>query len=139
LSSFHTLKSEFLTHFVLAVSIGILQENIIVDPDFAEDILLDADFNLIATSRGDWIEIQGGAEKKPISQSLFQIIQRSAIGVFEKIMDIINQALVKKNYNLSMFENIKKKNKTQDQTVAYKPFMKIAEQLLSEEVNSSHE
>jgi exosome complex RNA-binding protein Rrp42 (RNase PH superfamily) len=85
------IKSELLSDWIVAVSIGMIGEQIIVDPDFSDDLLLDADFNVIGTSRGDLIEVQGGAEKKPISQQSFNQIQKTAFLLFDQILNKIKQ------------------------------------------------
>lgn len=65
------IKHPFLVQHIAAVSIGITENNsIIVDPDYKEDSRIIADLNIIATKNGI-IEVQGGAEKRPITWDLF--------------------------------------------------------------------
>jgi ribonuclease PH len=85
------VKSDLLTDFIVAISIGMIGEQMIVDPDFSDDLLLDADFNIIGTSQGHLIEIQGGAEKKPISQKSFNQIQKTAFLLFEQILSLLEK------------------------------------------------
>lgn len=63
---------------VVAVSIGVMAEEVLLDPDFVEDSRMDADFNIVMTQSGNVIEIQGGAEKKSISWQLFDQVRERA-------------------------------------------------------------
>lgn len=120
------IKSEILHDLIIAVSIGIIDGQIIVDPDFSDDLILDADFNVIGTSLGNIIEIQGGAEKKPVSQKNFNEVQKIAFLLFEHILNLFEQ----KSY-------LKKQNKIED-TVFKKdkePFFTLEKQLLSAQRN----
>lgn len=79
----HWLANRIITAPIIAqriagISVGICKDTILVDPDYAEDSTIDADFNIIMTESGQLIEMQGGAEKKPISWELFQAVQNSA-------------------------------------------------------------
>jgi ribonuclease PH len=56
---------------IAAVSVGVKDSDILLDPDYAEDSSIDADFNFISTRSGKMIEIHGGAERAPIEWELF--------------------------------------------------------------------
>jgi ribonuclease PH len=65
------IKQPFLVQKPAAVAIGVTQQNdLLVDPDYIEDQMIVADFNIIATQSGI-IEVQGGAEKQPIPWDIF--------------------------------------------------------------------
>ncbi len=53
--------------YVAAVSVGILGEDIALDLDYAKDSKADVDMNVVMTSSGKFIEIQGTAEGEPFS------------------------------------------------------------------------
>jgi ribonuclease PH len=55
-----------------AVSLGVSNNNILLDLDFAEDSVIDADFNFIMTRSGNIVEIQGSAEKYPVSWDMVE-------------------------------------------------------------------
>ncbi len=116
------IKTEILHDLIIAVSIGIIDGQIIVDPDFSDDLMLDADFNVIGTALGNLIEIQGGAEKKAISQKNFNDVQTMAFLLFEQILDLLE----KKGYlkKQSDIENIVLKKETE-------PFFTLEKQLFS--------
>lgn len=77
------IKEAFLIDHVASVSIGILQSPVL-DPDYLEDSAGNGDFNVVMTKRGSLIEIQGGAEKKPLPQEVFdQVYTLAKKGIME--------------------------------------------------------
>lgn len=67
-----TLRQTILTDELAAISVGIVGNKILLDIDYQEDSSVDADFNFILTRAGDVVEVQGTAEKKPVSWALFE-------------------------------------------------------------------
>ncbi len=55
--------------FLSAVSIGIVNGNVLTDLDYSEDSAAETDMNIIMTGSGNFVEIQGTAEKDPFSQA----------------------------------------------------------------------
>ncbi len=49
--------------FIASVSVGIYKGEPIVDLDYAEDSNADTDMNIVMTEKGDFVELQGTAEK----------------------------------------------------------------------------
>jgi ribonuclease PH len=66
------LKNSILTDELAAISVGIRDNDVLLDVDYQEDNSVDADFNFVLTRSGSIIEVQGTAEKKPISWELFE-------------------------------------------------------------------
>jgi len=66
------LKNSILTDELAAISVGIRDNDVLLDVDYQEDSSVDADFNFVLTRSGSIIEVQGTAEKKPISWELFE-------------------------------------------------------------------
>ena len=54
-------------NFVSAVSLGLVNNNVVLDLDYVEDSSADVDLNLVMTDDGRFIEIQGTAEQSPFS------------------------------------------------------------------------
>ena len=54
--------------YVAAVSLGIINQQVLLDLDYSEDSNADTDLNLVMTEDLDVIEIQGTAEEAPFSQ-----------------------------------------------------------------------
>jgi ribonuclease PH len=56
-------------HFLVAgVSVGIYQEQVILDLDYAEDSQAETDMNVVMTEQGDILEVQATAEKSAFSK-----------------------------------------------------------------------
>jgi len=56
---------------VAAVSAGYVKGELMLDLAYAEDSIADADVNVVATSQGELIEVQGTAEGRPFSRADF--------------------------------------------------------------------
>lgn len=65
------LKTDPLLSMVASVSVGIYQGEAVLDLDYAEDSSADTDMNIVMTSGGGLIEIQGTAEQEPFSEAQF--------------------------------------------------------------------
>ncbi len=61
-----------------AVSVGIIDGQVLLDLDYSEDSCADADSNFVMDSRGRWIEIQATAEGAPINDQQFEEIKAFA-------------------------------------------------------------
>jgi ribonuclease PH len=61
-----------------AVSVGVVKGELLLDLDFNEDSLCDSDFNIILTQTGDIIEIQGTAEREPLTWQQFDQVRQLA-------------------------------------------------------------
>lgn len=64
---------------IAAISAGVWKGVALLDPDFAEDSGIDADFNFVLTRTGNIVEIQGTAEKSVITWSQFNELQVLAV------------------------------------------------------------
>jgi ribonuclease PH len=65
------IKTMPLTGFVAAVSVGIWQDEPILDLCYAEDSTAEVDMNLVMTDAGELIEIQGTGEARPFTRDEF--------------------------------------------------------------------
>ncbi len=54
--------------YIAATSVGILDGNMLLDLCYEEDSKADVDMNVIMTGSGEFIEVQGTAERKPFSK-----------------------------------------------------------------------
>lgn len=82
-----TLSEWPLTHELAAVSVGRVRGQSLIDLEFSEDSEADLDLNVVATSSGDIIEVQGGAEGKPVSAETY--VQLVAQGI-DSVQDVLN-------------------------------------------------
>jgi len=62
------LKNSPLESEVAAVSVGIIEGTPILDLAYSEDSVADVDMNIVCTGRGQFIEIQGTAEREPFTR-----------------------------------------------------------------------
>lgn len=62
------LKASPIRSEVAAVSVGIIEGTPILDLAYAEDSNADVDMNIVCTGTGQFIELQGTAEKEPFSR-----------------------------------------------------------------------
>ncbi len=76
------LERSPLIHQVAAVSVGLLQGEVLLDLDYTEDVAADIDCNVVMNENLDLIEIQGTAEAKTFSRAqLNQILDVAEIGI----------------------------------------------------------
>lgn len=79
--------------YVAAVSVGIVDGKPILDLDYDEDSRAQVDMNVVMTSKGKIIEIQGTAEKEPFSEAeLNKLLQLAKKGI-KKIIAVQRRSL----------------------------------------------
>jgi ribonuclease PH len=80
------LQKDPMRCFVAAVSVGIVGGVPMLDLNYGEDSTADVDFNLVMTDRGEFIEIQGTAERNPFDDSaLSELLKLGRSGILELI------------------------------------------------------
>jgi ribonuclease PH len=71
---------------VAAVSVGVVDGQLLLDLDYEEDSHAEVDMNVVMTGSGDFIEVQGTAEGKPYSRAdLDEMLKRAWRGIEELI------------------------------------------------------
>lgn len=68
------LKCSLLADEIAALSVGIVENKVLIDLDCAEDNHAQADFTIVLTRTGKLVEVQGGAEKEAVSRDNFNTI-----------------------------------------------------------------
>jgi len=72
--------------FVAAVSVGVVGGVPMLDLNYAEDSGADVDFNIVMTDKGEFVEIQGTAERNPFNESaLNELLKLGRAGIRELI------------------------------------------------------
>lgn len=80
------INEDPLTDFVAAISVGIYQEKLLLDLNYAEDSNADMDMNVVMVGKGKFIEVQGTAEGKPFAKSeMDQLLDLAKKGIKELI------------------------------------------------------
>ncbi len=75
-----------LTDFVAAVSVGIVDGNLLLDLCYEEDRNAQVDMNIVMTGRGKLIELQGTAEQEPFShESMSDLVDMAGQGILQLI------------------------------------------------------
>jgi ribonuclease PH len=85
------VSAPFLLDIVGAISVGVRDGQILLDPDYHEDKMLDADFNIVLTQSGTIVELQGGAEKATISWPLFDTVTACARDGIQELFTLIGK------------------------------------------------
>ncbi len=63
-----TLNVPVLKDFVAAISVGVLNNELLLDLNYGEDSKADMDMNVVMLGKGDFIEVQGTAEGRAFSK-----------------------------------------------------------------------
>lgn len=87
------LTEDPLLTMIASVSVGIYQGQSVVDLDYPEDSVADTDMNLVMTSAGGIIEIQGTAEQTPFTETEFQQMLAFGKQGIQQLLGIQEQAL----------------------------------------------
>jgi ribonuclease PH len=77
---------DVLQNELAAISVGIVEGELLLDLEYKEDSRADVDFNLVMTADGRFIEIQGTAERNPFTpDQLQQLLAIGEKGIREQI------------------------------------------------------
>jgi len=68
-----------------ATSVAVVAGDQLLDPCYDEDFAADVDFNVVMTSQGDFVEIQGAAEVRPFSREISDALLSLAERGIEKL------------------------------------------------------
>lgn len=63
-------ETPVLTGSVAAVSVGVVDGEPLLDLDYSEDVRADVDLNVVMTGRGEFVEVQGTAERQAFGREL---------------------------------------------------------------------
>lgn len=75
-----------ITEFVAATSVGIVDGAMLLDLNYEEDSRAEVDMNVVMVSSGDFIEVQGTAERKPFSKAqMDKLLDLAQKGISELI------------------------------------------------------
>lgn len=80
-------------NFLAAVSVGIVDGEILVDLCFEEDSRAQVDMNVVMDSKGELIEVQSTAELKPFSREDFDKMLEKATSAIKEIIEIQKKIL----------------------------------------------
>ncbi len=85
------------TDYVAATSVGVVAGTPLLDLAYDEDSRADVDMNVVKTSDGRFIEVQGTAEAQPFSRAeldaLLELADRGISALIEKQREIVGKFL----------------------------------------------
>jgi ribonuclease PH len=76
-------NAKILRDYLAAVSVGVVEGRVVADLNYLEDSSAEVDMNVVMTAGGNFVEVQGTAEKAPFSRAQHDAmlaIAESAIG-----------------------------------------------------------
>lgn len=87
------LRVPVIKDYLGAISVGIVQGNLLLDLDYSEDSIASVDLNVVMTGSGEFIEIQGTAEGYPFTKKqLEQLLQLAEKGI-KRVIEIEKEVL----------------------------------------------
>jgi ribonuclease PH len=88
-----TIASLPIKNAVAAASVGIVGGELLLDLCYDEDFWAEADFNVVMTSEGEFVEIQGTAESSPFSkETIDSVLSLAEMGI-DRLFEIQKAAL----------------------------------------------
>ena len=88
-----TVPEGLLKDSVAAVSVGVAEGRALLDLDAGEDNNAEVDMNFVMTGSGEFVEVQGTAEKQPFSPArLSELILLAQTGI-QRLLDVQQQVL----------------------------------------------
>jgi ribonuclease PH len=86
-----------ITDYVAATSVGIVEDTPLLDLAYDEDSRAEVDMNIVKTSDGRFIELQGTAETKPFDlaglDALLALADRGLETIFDRQRDVVGKIL----------------------------------------------
>jgi len=80
---------------IAAVSVGLLQQKVLLDLCYEEDAAAEVDLNVVMTRSGKFVEVQGSGEEATFSESQLQEMLSMAKNGLQKIFDSTTAELAK--------------------------------------------
>lgn len=82
-----------LTHELGAVSVGVVGGARLVDLEYSEDVLAEVDLNVVATSEGEIVEVQGGGESGPVEAEVYVQLVAAGVTAVQGILNTVRGSL----------------------------------------------
>ncbi len=86
--------------FVAATSVGIIDGTVMLDLNYEQDSRAEVDMNVVMTSTGEFIELQGTAEKEPFNQKQLTQLTKLAKKGIDKLIKLQKKALKDLPFNI---------------------------------------
>ncbi len=89
----HALSTMPLRDALAAVSVGVVGDMPLLDLTYEEDSRAEADFNIVQTASGEFVEVQGSAENAPFPRSTLEEVLRLADQGIRELLEAQSRAL----------------------------------------------
>lgn len=87
------VSAEALIDHVAAVSVGLVEGEMLLDLEYESDVAAEVDMNVVMSGRGLLVEVQGTAEGAPFTRDeLNQMLDLAQVGI-EQLVDVQKQAI----------------------------------------------
>ncbi|WP_353894546.1 ribonuclease PH [Proteinivorax hydrogeniformans] len=87
------IKSLPITDYLAATSVGLVEDDLLLDLAFTEDSNATVDMNIVITGKGNIVEVQGTGEENPFSEQQFLQLYALAKEGIAKLITIQKEAL----------------------------------------------
>ncbi len=87
------IEKPFIKENIAAISVGVVNEEVLLDLNYDEDSIATADFNFVITESDKIIEMQGGAESSPLSWSDFEKVRIIACKGVKELFALYDNAV----------------------------------------------
>ena len=81
------VKEMPVSDYLSAISVGIVDNQILLDLEYEEDSRAEVDMNFVMTGSGLFIEVQGTAERVPFNKEQLDLMTELAVSGIQKIID----------------------------------------------------
>jgi ribonuclease PH len=81
------IKEIPVSDFLSAISVGIVDNQILIDLEYEEDSRAEVDMNFVMTGSGLFIEVQGTAERDPFTKEQLDLMTELAASGIQKIIE----------------------------------------------------
>jgi len=78
---------------VAAISVGLVDDRIVLDLDYAHDSQAQVDLNVVMNAAGEFVEVQGTGETTTFTRRQFDAMLDAAAGGIDQLIDIQKKAL----------------------------------------------
>lgn len=82
----HVLPELPINRYVAAISVGVVDGEVLLDLAYEEDSRAEVDMNVVMTDDGEFVEVQGTGEERPFSRKLLnELLDAAELGIYELI------------------------------------------------------
>lgn len=96
-----TINQPIINERISAVSVGVINDNVLLDLNYEEDSIATADFNFVITQSDKIVEMQGGAESSPLSWDIFEQVRVMACHGAQQLFMFYDKSIKEPELQLS--------------------------------------